>query len=101
VNGRRLHGGGTAVAFSHRPVVWFTSGTSEVSRSRAWNFQTCAGSTPTRDWPGTRAIVPDHGTDRNTGRGNGRPRGFTIANPPTIVAKTAAMWFQLVWIYNR
>ena len=28
--------------------------------SRAWSFQTCVGSTTTQDWPGTRAIVPDH-----------------------------------------
>lgn len=27
-----VHVGRTVIAFSHRPVVWFTSGASEVSR---------------------------------------------------------------------
>ena len=50
--------GRTALAFSHRPVVWFTSGISEVSRFSCMEFPNVRGvydyAGPTR----TRAIAP-------------------------------------------
>ena len=54
---RGVHVGRTAKAFSHRPVVWFTSGTSEVSRFSCMEFPDVRGvydyAGPTRDlrWP--------------------------------------------------
>ena len=35
--------GRTAIAFSHRPVVWFTSGASEVSRFSCMEFPDVRG----------------------------------------------------------
>ena len=50
---RGVHVGRTAIAFSHRPVVWFTSGTSEVSRFSCMEFPDVHGvydyAGPTRD----------------------------------------------------
>jgi hypothetical protein len=38
-----VHVGRTALAFSHRPVVWFTSGISEVSRFSCMEFPNVHG----------------------------------------------------------
>jgi hypothetical protein len=38
-----VHVGRTAIAFSHRPVVWFTSGASEVSRFSCMKFLNVPG----------------------------------------------------------
>ena len=50
---RSVHVGRTAKAFSHRPVVWFTSGASEVSRFSCMEFPDVRGvydyAGPTRD----------------------------------------------------
>src|SRR5947209_8786745 len=54
-----VHVGRTAIAFSHRPVVWFTSGTFEVSRFSCMELPDVHGVfTTTQDRPGTCVCAP-------------------------------------------